>query len=80
MLMDTNLARVDDSIPVIPFKKIQRKKREPRPVGFLLSAPKELKYIPLKHLLDEEDEFPIHKWTTPPEPHRYLKYPDHDFL
>lgn len=80
MLTDTNLARVDDNIPIISFKKVLRKKQEQRPAGFSLSTHKELKYIPLKHRADEEEEFPMHKWTMPAEPQRYLKYPAHDFL
>ena len=80
MLLDTNLARVDNDIPVIPFKKIVRRKREARPAGYSLSASNELRYIPLKSTADEKEEFPMHKWIMPPEPQRYLKYPNHDFL
>ena len=83
MRVNAGLMRQDD-VSIIPsYKKVIRKKTDSRSNGLVLSLPKRLKYIRINKQseIDEEvPEVPMDKWIMPPEPQRYLKYPDHDFL
>ena len=71
----------EDDVNIIPsYKKTVRKKAESRSNGLVLSLPKQLKYIRINKRSEIDEEVPMDKWIMPPEPQRYLKYPDHDFL
>jgi hypothetical protein len=73
--------RMADDLTIIPFKKVIRKNREVQSNNFSLSVSKRIKHLPqIKNWPDPEEEFPVDKWIMPPQPQRYLKGSDHDFL
>jgi len=71
MRVNNQLLREDESSIIPSYKKEIRKKAEPHLNGFVLSLPKQLKYI---------QTGPMDKWIMPPQPQRYIKYADYDFL
>ena len=80
MRVNNQLLREDESSIIPSYKKEIRKKAEPHLNGFVLSLPKQLKYIQLGWRPDFNEEVPMDKWIMPPQPQRYIKYADYDFL
>jgi hypothetical protein len=80
MRVNTQLLRGDESNIIPSYKKEIRKKAEPHLNNFVLYLPKQLKYIRLNNQASSEEEYPMNKWIMPPQPQRYIRYSDHDFL
>jgi hypothetical protein len=67
-------------INVTPFKRVLKKDDQHRKTG-LFPIDIEIKYIPeKKNPPGEQLEFPFDEWTTPSQPHGYIKGRDNDFL
>ena len=69
-----------EDINVIPFKRVLKKDDQRRKTG-LFPIDIKIKNIPeKKNLPSEQLEFPFDEWTTPSQPHGYIKGRDNDFL
>lgn len=68
-------------INVIPFKRVLKKNDQNRKTDFSFSIDSEIKNLPKKkNPPAQQPEFPFDEWTTPSEPHGYIKGRDNDFL
>jgi hypothetical protein len=68
-------------INVIPFKRIFKKNDQNRKTDFSFSIDSEIKNLPEKKIVPiQQLELPFDEWTTPSQPHGYIKGRDNDFL
>jgi hypothetical protein len=70
-----------EDIHVIPFKRVLKKSDQNRKSDFSFSIDSEIEnLIKKKNLPAQPPELPFAEWTTPDEPHGYIKSRDNDFL
>lgn len=70
-----------EDINIIPFKRVLKKNDPNQMTGLSFYINNEIKKLPeKKNLSAQQMELPFEEWTTPSEPHGYIKCRDNDFL